>query len=391
MKRSDLQFPLADNSCLDSLRMIWEHGWLDDFSENHFLIQAINGRFHNFRTMDQMNDATPNLYNDCRNCLNFTINFSQQIKRFIDLCDVSKAEQFIKDQLSAGKNNYSEDQFFEAMHEIHVFSYLTSFGKPNVDYEPAIGGLSGKKNPEYRIRNRFAMPGKAPGMPLVSAEDYTFDVEVKSIVGQVNTKIDLRKPFITPIVAIEYDMRNQLYAFCNERGFQVELPDVVQLTSFLNDAADKFDIPTYDNHFNLLYINWTYREIPALNYLEPLSLLDNPMNGLLRHRDIGLKFGISEDVFEKISAIFIYSYPNQAFVFHDIKWVFANKYCAVLFNPKLTEKQKLQLTHIFHMAPSANPITPLILPSPPVTTMIEAMAFSNLEGVEKVIKKIMFK
>lgn len=390
MKYSNSRFPIENDSLVDTLRRIWMQGWLDNFSESHFLIRAINGQWPDFRTIDQMNAVSPELYSDCDTSYNFVVNFSQRLQRFICLCGPINSKRFL-DQLSAGKNNYNEDQFFEALHEMHVFSYLTSYGAPNVEYEPALGGVSGERNPEYRIRNRFAVPSQDPDKPLIPMEDYILDVEVKSIVGNVDAAIDLTKSFITPIVTIDYKNRNQLNTFCNERGFQVELPDVIHLRDFLNETADKFETPTNENHFNILYLNWTYREIPLFNFMEPLSLLDNTMNGLLRHKAIGIHFGISEDVFEKVSAIFIYSYPKQALAFSDIRWVFANNKCAVLFNPNLSQKQILKLTHILHMGPSANPKTPVILSHPPVTSTMDALALSNLAGIEEVIIQILFK
>jgi len=386
MKRSNLKFPFEDDIFCDALKRIWKAGWLDEFSESHFLICAINGRLPDFRTKDQMNAVSPGLYFDCDTSLNFVNNFSQRLQRFIFLCGTDNAEHFIRNQLSAGKDNYSEDQFFEAIHEIHVLSYFTSYGIPRVDYEPALGGSSGKKNPEYRIRNRFAIPSTDPEKPLIPTDDYTLDVEVKSIVGHLDAKINWESPFITPILPIEYSKRDPLFAYCSELGFQVELPNIIHLRDFLNDTANKFELPTGENHFNILYLNWTHREIPLLNFMEPLSLLDNERNGLLRHKEVGLKFGISEDVFKKISAIFIYSYPKQALIFNDIRWVFANKMCATLFNPKLNERQRLKLTHIIHMGPSANPKTPLILSS-----VMEALALSSLEGIEKIIEEILLK
>lgn len=391
MKRSEQKWPRQHNALTDTLKIMWERGWFDEFSEDHFLIRAINGDLPEYRTKPQVNMSSPELYNDCDTYLNFIINFSSTFYRFISFCGSDNAERFVRDQLSAGKSNYSEDQFFGALHEIHVFTYLTSFGKPSVDYEPMLSGSSGKKNPEYRIKNSFMIPGKDASDIIYKKEDYIFDVEVKSIVGQLNKNIDLEKPFITPSMAIEYSKKDKLFTLCNELELQVELPNVIQLREFLNSAASKFSSLLHKNHFNLLYINWTHREIPILNYIEPLSLLDNPVNGLLRYKDIGQKFKISNDVFEKISAIFIYSYPKQALIFGDIRWVFAKKQCAILFNPSLTPEQQLKLTRILSMNPSANPqIQPFLLYLPNKVP-IKPLTYSNFEELANIIKQIRFK
>lgn len=390
MKYSEHDFPIEDDLFLETVKEMWGNGWLDEFHENHFLIRAIYGEIPHFEKSSLQDAISPELYFDCATSLIFLSNFSQIMRRFIILCGTDQARRFVQEQLSAGKEKYSEDQFFEALHEVHVLRYLTTYGNPTVEYEPALGGSSGKKNPEYRIKNSFAIPDREPGKSLVSKEDYVIDVEVKSIVGNLDSSITLDKPVICPIFAIEYKRRDQLLEFCHNRGFQVELPNVIHLRDFVNNAAAKFEKPNKNNHFNILYLNWTYREIPIFNFMEPLSLLDNAKNGLLRYREIGLKFGLSEDVFEKISAIFIYSYPRQSIIFQDISWVFANRKCAVLFSPYLNQKQALQLTHILHMAPISNPQTPLILSYPAVTTLFDEIAMANLEGIDEVINDVMF-
>lgn len=59
MERSNLEFPIEDDILVDALKRIWQEGWLDDFSESHFLIRAINGQLPDFRTKDQMNAVSP--------------------------------------------------------------------------------------------------------------------------------------------------------------------------------------------------------------------------------------------------------------------------------------------------------------------------------------------
>ncbi len=390
MKWSEQEWPLQHNALTDTLKTMWEQGWLDEFSESHFLIRTIHSNLPEYRTKAQVSASSPELFNDCDTPLNFIINFSSKFLHFANLCGSDNAERFVKDQLSAGKNNYSEDQFFAALHEIHVFTYLTLCGKPSVDYEPKQGGYSGKKNPEYRIKNRFMIPGKVPSEMLYPEEDYIFDVEVKSIVGQLGEMIDPKKSFIIPSMAIEYSKMEDLIILCSELELQVEFPNIIQLKDFLNSAASKFTSALHKNHFNILYINWTHREIPHLNYIEPLSLLDNPINGLLRYNNIGKKFKISNDVFEKISAIFIYSYPKQALMFGDIRWVFSNKQCATLFNQNLTQEQKSKLARILSMDPSANPqMQPFLFYSP--ETHPKSLTYAEFEKIGQVIEQIHLK
>ena len=49
MTRKDKLFPLNEYAFLCSfLKYAWEQGWLDEYSEEHFLIKAIESRLDNF-------------------------------------------------------------------------------------------------------------------------------------------------------------------------------------------------------------------------------------------------------------------------------------------------------------------------------------------------------
>lgn len=380
--------PLLD----DTIKTVWESGWLDEYSEEHFLIQAIRGTIPNFRTRALMDSVSPGLYYEVDgNSANFVNNFSNRLRGAIRLYGSVQAEEFIRDKLSAGKQNYSEDQFFQSLHEIHFLSYFTIYGSPSVEYEPPLGGVSGRRNPEFRIRNRFEILGLTyKSRPSVKMEDYILDIEVKTVEGKLNPAIDKTTPFLTPTIPIRYEERRQLLDFCAERGFQLELPDVMQLKSFLNDA-DKFEPPTKENHFNILCINWTHRELPKINFMEPLSLLDNEKNGLLRYQEIGRAFGLRQEVFDRISAIFICSYPKQALMFGDVRWVFSNHMVSVLFSPVLNDTQRLKLKHILGMAPSANPKPPLLITNSPLQSLYAHIAFNaHMEGIDTILEEIKY-
>lgn len=386
-------FPRQEDVLLSTLKKIWCEGWLDEFSEEHFLIRAIYGYPSDFRTRKQIKDSSPNLYNDCDESPdNFLINFSCQLNRMIRICSEDSIENFVKNQLSAGKSNYCEDQFFQAFHEMQVFNFFTSFGEYNVEYEPKIGGESGEKNPEFRITNKFQIPGPTSEKNIVEIQNYMFDIEVKSIVGNLDASVDEKNSFIVPTMVIDYKKRKELESFCNERGFQLELPDIVHLCEFINNATEKFQYPLFDNHFNILFLNWTHREIPRINYIEPLSLLFNSQNGLLRHKDIGTKRWINEEVYKKISAIFIYTYPIQSLVFGDLRWVFANKSYAVLLNSSLNDDQKLKLTYLlkyYNLGELDPKLLFSVINNPHSKSDIESM--KHLEEIQEYIESIQYR
>ena len=211
MYYSQKEFPLSHNIFLKPLNDMWVNGWFDEFSNNHFLIVAIIEQKINYRTKEQVEIASTSLYNENDNdAINFLINLSCVLNKMIRLCGEKQIEQFVKNQLSAGKDQYDEDQFFQALHEIQEFNFFTNYGNPQVKYEIRIGGESGKRNPEFRICNEFTIPGPTPEKPLYNKQFYTFDIEVKSVEGRLDSSINDDKPFVVPTIAIDYNKRVQL-------------------------------------------------------------------------------------------------------------------------------------------------------------------------------------
>ena len=43
MRRSEKNFPLGESEVYETLRKMWKSGWLDEYSEKHFLIRLLNG------------------------------------------------------------------------------------------------------------------------------------------------------------------------------------------------------------------------------------------------------------------------------------------------------------------------------------------------------------
>ena len=120
------------------LRKIWEDGWLDEYSDNHFLIKAIENRLTAFIRFTQMLNNDPNLHrlikkhgvidNDSFN-LNFCMNLSSCLAHLQTIFGNDHMKRFIRDQLSAGKQQYDEDTFFEAISEISVLRFYAMRSK----------------------------------------------------------------------------------------------------------------------------------------------------------------------------------------------------------------------------------------------------------------------
>jgi hypothetical protein len=108
------------------------------------------------------------------------------------------------------------------------------------------------------------------------------------------------------------------------------MPRVHKLVGFINSATEKFVLPSSNKHFNLLYINWSYSEFPSNSYLEAYSILFNDKNGLLTHKDIGIKMGVLEAAYEKISAIVVYTSSLNTIVFQDFRYLWSTRCFAIM-------------------------------------------------------------
>ena len=305
MKRSEFDFPIKDDSILLSfLNSMWKDGWLDDFSNEHFLIRAIENRLTDFLGKQQAcldNTAVYPVINTDNFVPTFLVNFSAKMNGLCNAFGKNQIEKFVTNQLSAGKENYNEEQFFRALSEISVISYfcIVTVWKEKI-YEPQING---KKNPEVR---------------LVSQDNVIIDIEVKTP-GFNQTNLNERK--LMPTVLLTQEGREAIEKHCKDRNIKCLMPRVGKLKDFINSAAEKFEIPKDNNHLNLLFINWSYSEFTPDAYLEAYYLLVNPINGIIRNKDIGMKIGISEEAYDKISAIIVYSDSLNGLAYLDLRHI----------------------------------------------------------------------
>ena len=328
---SEQAFPFQQKFICEDLRFAWQSGWLDSFSPRHFLICSINNDFIEYRAYNQTLLNSPRIYsfNEENFCINFCINFSIRIGFLIKVLGESITRGFFENQVSAGKENYDEAQFFRALSEIELIRHYYLHNNKrvkNIFYEPPLGPTS--QNPEFRIEYE---------------DGYIIDVEVKT---SSFDNIDPMRKVAVPTVLLSDTGRNEIAALCKQHDIECIMPRVLKLRDRINESVDKFQEITNDEHFNLLFINWTYSDFASNGYLEAYSLLANSINGIFYNKKSGLHKGLHEDVYRKISAIIVYSSPIESIVFLDFRYLWATKAFAILPNPHL-DKSRLNRQKLF--------------------------------------------
>lgn len=339
MLRSETIYPLKGLDLVGSLQSAWEKGWLDEYSDNHFLIRAIEKRLDKYPRMwdtaslQRIFPITKNNFQE-----NFCLNLSGKLNRLITLFGEENIHRFFTDQLSAGKENYDEAQFFRALSEVSVLSYYALKANSG-DYEPK---TNGKKNPEAR---------------LYCKNGVTVDVEVKTPgFSDFEGIVDI----VIPTVLLDNDGRKEFISFCDSHGLHGAMPRVMKIKDFLNSAAYKFEHVDHTTHMNILYINWTLSEFEESGFQEAFSLMMHPVNGVLTHKDIGLSLGIKDDVYDKITAVIVYTESLHGLMFGDFRYVFLTGYCGVPQYGIIGMHGCDGLFEITDMNPYAEQLTPVI-------------------------------
>lgn len=316
VKRSEKEFPYGSNIAFSYLKKIWEQGWLDEYSDKHFLIRVLK---NDNQFLKSLFDGSKYTYDGVYsvNCETFLINFNFRLLEMSLHFGEEKIENFIKNQLSAGKKHYNQNQFFQALSEIEVIRYFLAFGnsfEKNCVYEPTVN--NSKCNPEASIRY---------------SDGTIINIEVKT--PEFTNKLNRFDRYM-PLLLLNEEGRREFEKMCKYYGAYAVMPRVMKLKEFLNSAATKFE-EVEDNVkvYNILFINWTYTEIRDNGYYEACSLLYNDVNGILKYPEVGKKLGVHEDVYKKISAIFVYQCPDEMMMFHDFRYLFASRSAAFLINP----------------------------------------------------------
>ena len=327
---------------LHAIKQMEDKGWLSSFPDDHIIKMMLSGKDISHLISKEY---VSQIYQNCDVSFTMLMNYNSLFNCMLKYYPEEGAEKFVVSQLSGLENGniYNNKKFYQALSELLLFRQFCMYGSPQVEYEPQIGGNSGKKNPEYRIFNHFPEEGG----------DYIFDVEVKTIGGELGENIDSKSPVAIPLKTIDIKKKNELEQECNANGFQLELPDVIHIKDFINSAADKFVDIDENNHFNILCLNWTFRQMPSKSYLEPAQILTNNQNGLWVCKDIGMKFGIDPQAYEKISAIYIFNMPYEGVIFCDSRWSSIDN-SLLIFNDNLSNDKKVFLRKMF-----GNPATSL--------------------------------
>lgn len=329
--RSQTAYPATvDLEIFKTIKFFGEKGIFDDYSERHFIIRAINNDVSYFKELflrKNIKDINPTSFP-----WNFIANLNVKTINLMHCFGNDVIENFFRNQFAAGKNNYNENQFFEALSEFYLLAYFANFGPAKLTeaiYEPRL--VDSDKNPEARF---------------VYGNDVVLDIEIKT---PNFPDRDLSENFIIPTYLLNDKGRKKLSDFCNNNDINCHMPRVLKIKDFMNYAGEKFADISSKNHINLLIINWSSTDLSETELFEPTTLLCNSKNGLFRNKDVALKLGISEEALSKISAIFFYILPEGCLLFNDFRYLFATKQYKIIVNPfaKNVSADKIhELTHL---------------------------------------------
>ena len=325
------------------IHKMWCDGAFDEYSDNHFLIHAFNDDAEYFRRFFENHyihityaseqytsiDCFPGTY---------VVNLENSFRALVSVFGYDNIRRFVTDQLSAGKECYDEEIFFEALSEIHILSFFCQYGgmapvakeplewdekgfykwiaEPvgivSGEYEPT---LNGNTNPEARF----------------CYEDGTIlDIEIKT--PFFKDTLDGKRPFIMPGLLVDADGRSLLKETCENAGIQCLLPNVSKMKDYLNSAAKKFQEPENKKHINLLCINWSGAVVDKDYITEPLIILANSTNGILTNPAIAQECQISKKALNKVSAVLLYKLELGALLFSDFRFIFADGEAKVILN-----------------------------------------------------------
>lgn len=319
-KRSDTQFPASCNDFIGFIRTAWEDGWLNDYSEDHFLIKCINNKLTGIEWESQLlfnnstSISTPIMTDEQVDyqsfAINFIVNLSAKLMGMSNVFEEEKIRKFVEDQLAAGKSSYDRDKFFQALSEVEILSFYCGRADwTEALYEPPTG-VNGS-NPEAR----FVFCDDVTNIST------TINIEVKT--PKFPLIVKHRERTTIPTILLSDIGRKNIQKLCEDNSSKCIMPRVTKLVQFINSAANKFKKPK-ENEYNLLYINWSYSDFPSNGFLEAWSLLTNDKNGILTHPEIGtnLPFDspICNEAYEKITAVIVYTSSLDQLMFSDFRY-----------------------------------------------------------------------
>lgn len=328
--RSNEPFPIKGEQNIELCNFIntaWTKGWLNEYSDDHYLIKAIENRLTTFIGQEQLIENNINLQgmvnsdgsiNTAAFSFNFCINFSLRLQFLTKKFGEESIKSFITNQMSAGKKNYKEDTFFESLSEVSILTFYA----PRCDwlqaiYEPPVIEGINNKNPEARFVGNVQCRASGKNK-MENVQTVTINIEVKS--PEFPHDYHINEKIAIPTILLTNDGRKEIKKFCEARGVTYLDPRVLKLRDFMNSASSKFTIPK-KNEFNLLYINWSYRDFPSNSFLEAWALLTNEINGILTHPEYGKEIGVLSEAYNKISAIIVYTESLEGLMFSDFRYV----------------------------------------------------------------------
>lgn len=366
--RKDIDFPLVYFPQLEFLRSAWKKGWLDEYSGDHFLIKAIENRLDDFVGKQQLVGNELNQHGLIRPdgsidlesfSYNYCVNFSAHMALLEQSFGAENIRRFMMDQMSAGKEKYNEDTFFQAMSEVSVLGFLAQNHWTKMFYEPPVDKGKNNKNPEARFIMEYGSD-RDDDASDTPKETLIVNVEVKSPKFPHESHADERT--IIPTVLLTNEGRTKIQDFCKENGLIYMNPRVQQLKSFIKSAAEKFEIPKA-NEFNLLYINWSYRDFPSNSFLEPWALLTNNLNGILTHPESAKDFDILPEELKKITAVIVYTESLEGLMFSDLSFIWQRhgagpKFRMWVLDEKLREAERSDKSRWLFNVTGMNPDDP---------------------------------
>ncbi|WP_006717486.1 hypothetical protein [Desulfitobacterium metallireducens] len=304
---------------------------MDEYSDKHFIIQAMNGNLDFFERYPYVASKSLNITNGLDLANTFLMNFSAKLFNLSHKFSKSDIDEFVRNQLAAGKDKYSEEQFFRAVSEVNVLSYLVNFT-----------GRLRSASYEYRLTKN----GPNPEARINLNDDIIIDVEVKTPGFEKSHSYPKSKlGMIKPNVVLDDNGKKKVGQYCKNASLELVMPRVLKLKDFIDSAAEKFEKPSSPKHFNLLFINWTYTDFPECELNEPISLLVNPISGIL-YNDAALNFVKTFDKenkiykklerrnLDKISAIILYRDTIDSILSGDFRYHFGHNSFKLLLNEK---------------------------------------------------------
>lgn len=270
------------NKLSEYIYSFYDKGIMKDYSDKHFLIRAMKGEID---IIQEYGHILSDSFKRCQRpdfSSSFLINFSNKLHRCSNVFSEESMCDFVRNQLAAGKEHYREESFFEALSEINVLFYFCNFvGRiKKCEYEPKQG----------------------------------------------------ENGAIKPNIVLDQSTKASIIQVCEENKLQLIYPRVSKLGEFIKSAADKFQEPSSNKHFNLLFINWTYTDFPECGVNEPMSLLINTKSGLfyndralplIRHKN-GTNI-INRSDLDKITAVILYRDTMETLLSGDFRLHFKER------------------------------------------------------------------